>query len=136
MGYPVSFEYTGQAAIDDVLSAVEDAGRSYHDVNEWERGAEPVAKDVEKAAQSAADKFVAMAERIAALEAELAQLKQPAHVLAEAERLLRSVCALDVFFRECEVHLSCLKTDDTWSQSEGESLAEAYAKLTGGSDAG
>lgn len=72
-------------------------------------------------------------ERIAALEAELAQLKQPAHVLAEAERLVLSVSSdgmLDVHFRIGAVVIS------PWSDAEarGTTLAEAYAKLRGGRD--
>lgn len=66
-------------------------------------------------------------------EAALRAAKEPPAVMAQAEALLRSHHALDVFFRDGEVHLSCLRPDDTWSQSEGPTLAEAFENL-GGSD--
>ncbi|HEY0712279.1 MAG TPA: hypothetical protein VGF45_06380, partial [Polyangia bacterium] len=53
------------------------------------------------------------------LSAEVARLIEPASVLGEAERLCRDVHALDVFFGGGEVHLSCLRPDDTWSEAAG-----------------
>lgn len=61
-----------------------------------------------------ADENARHIERLRALEAELAQLKQPAHVLAEAVEAWRHRCPCDC--RECQ------------------GLCEAYANLTGGRD--
>lgn len=77
-------------------------------------------------------------QRIAALEAELAQLKQPHVVLAEAERLLTDAEVEAADFpapadrRAMADVVELCKRDGT--HVAGYSLAEAYAKLTGGRD--
>ncbi len=70
-------------------------------------------------------------QRIAALEAELAQLKHPAHVLAEAERLLRAVFG---GYGKVDIKSFGVRTFEAWLHEDvsARSLADAYAKLTGG----
>lgn len=88
------------------------------------------------------DAFGLARRRADAAEAELAQLKQPAHVLAEAERLLREADVSRVAFsrkRGLNVTveqfgtLSDLNLDRYPTTSEDD-LSLAYAKLTGGRD--
>lgn len=66
-------------------------------------------------------------------ERELERLRSPAAVLAEAERLLREACVVDVFLRDDMVAVNALN-DESDGMPEGATLAEAYEQLEGGRD--
>ena len=77
--------------------------------------------------------------RVEVLEAEVARLKQPEVVLAEAERLLREAVGLAAVYG-AEVYLSANGCTSIYGEAgnvdghHGDSLAEAYAAITRGLD--
>jgi chromosome segregation ATPase len=85
--------------------------------------------------EAAADARLAAADR-----AELAQLKQPAHVLGEAERLLREREVFTVLLTDIVApgaatrHETQLRARKSHRDTSASTLAEAYAALAGGRD--
>lgn len=62
MSTPVSFDRTGNSTIDRILSAVEGAGKCYHNVNEWceeddWRGGKSLEDTISTVAKEAADEI-------------------------------------------------------------------------------
>ena len=58
MGYYYSFAGTGESTIDDVLEAVESAGKSFHHTQDWtdkKYNGKSCVEEIEEAAQKSAD---------------------------------------------------------------------------------
>lgn len=84
-GYLRGMTYTGNAAIDGILEALEGAGDTFHHTSEWSEDpcgdGSPLSK-IEAAATKAADQLTAVQARVAELEATLALARE----LAEGAR--------------------------------------------------
>jgi uncharacterized protein (UPF0212 family) len=75
MGYPVSFEGTGDSLIDAILGAIEDAGRSFHDVELWDdtHCGPSCVEQIQSVANVAAQEIVKLRARITELERDQAE---------------------------------------------------------------
>jgi hypothetical protein len=128
MGYYYFFDGTGEKPIDDVLEAVESAGKSFHHTQDWTEkkyDGTTCVEDINAAAKAAAAE-------VAALRAEVERLKSPAVVLTEAERLLREADVCNAWFESDGVALSWwVESDDeeAYDSDTSLTLAEAYASL-------
>lgn len=78
MGYYYSFDGTGITPVDNILWAVESAGKRYHHTENWnekDEGETSCVDDIERAAKNSAMVFKALQDRITALVKETEALR-------------------------------------------------------------